>query len=67
MGVSRYIDSKHNVSDIIGGFMLGAMIGLVFVLRVRDGGGWRLLGLHDIPLFSPNPATCSASATICSI
>lgn len=33
VGVSRYIDSKHNVSDIIGGFFLGAMIGLVFVLR----------------------------------
>ena len=39
VGISRYINSKHNVSDIIGGFMLGAMFGLVFVLRVRTTRG----------------------------
>ena len=39
VGISRFINNKHNIGDIIGGFMLGAMIGLVFVLRVRTPQG----------------------------
>ena len=31
---SRIIDSKHSTADVIGGFLLGALIGLAFVLKV---------------------------------
>lgn len=33
-GVSRIIDNKHSTADVVGGFILGAMIGLVFVFKV---------------------------------
>lgn len=33
-GVSRIIDNKHSTADVVGGFILGAMIGLAFVMKV---------------------------------
>mmetsp|Transcript_17590 Transcript_17590/g.52858 ORF Transcript_17590/g.52858 Transcript_17590/m.52858 type:complete len:405 (-) Transcript_17590:848-2062(-) len=32
-GVSRIIDNKHSTADVVGGFILGAMIGLAFVMK----------------------------------
>lgn len=32
-GVTRIIDNKHSTADVVGGFILGAMIGLVFVIK----------------------------------
>lgn len=32
-GVSRIIDNKHSTADVVGGFVLGAMIGLAFVMK----------------------------------
>ena len=34
VGISRIIDNKHSTADVVGGFVLGAMFGLVFVLKV---------------------------------
>jgi hypothetical protein len=34
IGISRIIDNKHSTADVVGGFVLGAMFGLVFVLKV---------------------------------
>lgn len=33
VGISRIIDNKHSTADVVGGFVLGAMFGLVFVLK----------------------------------
>lgn len=33
IGISRIIDNKHGPADVVGGFVLGAMIGLVFVFK----------------------------------
>lgn len=32
-GVTRIIDNKHSTADVTGGFILGAMVGLVFVFK----------------------------------
>ncbi len=34
VGISRIIDNKHSTADVVGGFLLGAMIGLAFVMKV---------------------------------
>jgi len=36
IGISRIIDNKHSTADVIGGFVLGAMIGMAFVVKVRS-------------------------------
>lgn len=33
IGMTRYMDNKHNISDVIGGWLLGALIAIIFVLR----------------------------------
>jgi len=33
IGISRIIDNKHSTADVVGGFVLGAMIGLAFVMK----------------------------------
>ena len=41
VAASRFIDNRHNVSDIVGGMLLGLCIAPVFVLRLagRSAGG----------------------------
>ncbi len=33
VGISRFTDNKHNVSDIVGGWMLGFALALIFATR----------------------------------
>lgn len=41
VAASRFIDNRHNVSDVVGGLLLGLCIAPVFVLRLagRSAGG----------------------------
>lgn len=33
VGVTRFTDNKHNISDVIGGWYLGTVVGLIYALR----------------------------------
>ena len=33
VGISRFTDNKHNISDIVGGWMLGFALALVYAIR----------------------------------
>ena len=57
-GVSRIIDNKHSTADVVGGFVLGAMIGLAFVMKVLS-----LRRRRPPPPPPPPPHTNSAGAS----
>lgn len=33
VGVTRFTDNKHNISDIVSGWFLGTCVGLIYSLR----------------------------------